>query len=115
MSRVIAVLQRREKRRNAECKPALDSRLTALTSHRKISATCHDPQFHHIGKRSILGFVAPRLMYASEEIATRFLFIAEHRRCKQLRGFGLMPFGKFGFILPYDIDNIREPPRVERP
>lgn len=26
-----------------------------------------------------------------------------------------MPFGKFGFVLPYDIDNIREPPRIKRP
>ena len=50
-----------------------------------------------------------------KEISLRFLFIAEHRRRKQLRGFGLMPFRKFGFVLPYDIDNIRESTRVERP
>lgn len=50
-----------------------------------------------------------------KEVTRSPLFIAEHRRRKQLRGFRLMPFAeKFG-VLPDIIHNIREPPRVERP
>ncbi|MBD5201480.1 MAG: hypothetical protein HDS85_05475, partial [Bacteroidales bacterium] len=43
--------------------------------------------------------------YTSEEIAGGFLFVPEHRRGKQLRGFRLMPFAERFGVLPYVVDN----------
>ena len=53
--------------------------------------------------------------YRLKEVAGGFLLVTEYGRIKQLRGFRLMPFlERFG-VLPNEVDNIREPTRVERP
>ncbi len=48
-----------------------------------------------------------------KEVAGGFSFISEYGRCKQLRGFRLMPFSEKFRVQPDIVHNIREPPRIE--
>ena len=52
---------------------------------------------------------------ALKPISFRFLFIAEYRGRKQLRGFRPMPLLERFLIESYIVHNIREPTGVERP
>ena len=57
----------------------------------------------------------PPAAVCSEEIATRFLFVAEYRRRKQLRGFRGVPKRKIVRALPNIVHDVGKATRIETP
>ena len=72
--------------------PALDLPTHILTLQRKISAPCHNSRFNYSRRNAERRYRhSTTAKCSSKEVAFRFLFVFEDRRCKQLRRLRCVP------------------------